>query len=597
MTVNVGKKYIILKWFAAALLFVALILTGITWYFSVKLKPIVTAELKELVLKTTENLYQVDFSAVNVNVLTGISSLSDVTITPDTAVYRQLIALKHAPNNLYKIKLKKLAVRNFHPFRLWRDKKLNIDLLLFDNPSIEMTNRQFDYNDEKLPHPIKSPYDYIEKYLKELRIKTVDFKNASFKYIDNNTPDQPKIDYVDSLNITLKDWLIDRHSANDKSRLYLLKDVIINLNAYSYATSDSLYFVKFNRLDFAASSGKLDVKNFSLEPRESEHQFGSTLGYAKDRYNIQISSIGFTGINLPLYILKQELFAREMTLADGTLAVLNNNTLPKKVVNKIGSYPHQLLQKANAKLTIAKLNLDNIDISYSEFGQEGKGKGVIMFEETRGTITNVTNLEKVIAKDSLAVAALTSRVMGSGKLDVNFKFNLAAKDGAFSYAGVLEDMEGRAFNRITKPLGLVKVNSGHIDKLAFDVKANDEVAKGTVSFAYKDLSLAVLKRVKGEDRLVKQGLISFLANALVINSSNPSVDGKFVTATVDYKRVPTASFFNFIWKTLFQGVKYSVGFTPAKEKKIKEQIAKFGKIKADRQARQKRRAERLKMRK
>lgn len=596
MVVNVGKKYIILKWFAAALLFVALMLTAVTWYFSVKLKPIVRAELKELVLKTTNNLYQIEFSSVNVNVLTGISSLSDVTITPDTAVYRQLIALKHAPNNLYKIKLKKLAVRNFHPLTLWREKKLNIDQLLFDNPSIEMTNRQFDYNDEKLPHPKKSPYDYIEKYLKELRINTVDFKNASFKYINNNNPDQPKIDDVDSLNITLKDWLIDRNSANDRSRIYLLKDVIINLNDYSYATSDSLYFVKFNRLDFAASSGKLEVKNFSLEPRESEQQFGSALGYAKDRYNIQISNIGFTGINLPLYVLKQELFAKEVTIADGTLAVVNNNTLPKKVVNKLGTYPHQLLQKANTKLTVAKLNLDNIDISYGEFSPEGKGKGVIMFEETKGTITNVTNVKKVIAKDSLAVATLTSNVMGSGKLDVNFKFNLAAKDGAFSYAGALVNMQGKAFNRITKPLGLVRVTSGYINKLEFDVKANDAVAKGTVNFAYKDLSLAVLKRVKGEDRLVKQGLISFLANALVINSSNPGVDGKFVAATVDYKRVPTASFFNFIWKTLFQGVKYSVGFTPEKEKKIKAQIAKFEKIKADRQERQKRRAAR-KMRK
>ncbi|WEK19073.1 MAG: hypothetical protein P0Y49_20055 [Candidatus Pedobacter colombiensis] len=597
MAVNVGKKYMILKWFAAALLFVALILTAITWYYSVKLKPIITAELKELVLKTTNNLYQIEFSSVDANVLTGISSLSNVTITPDTAVYRQLIALKRAPNNLYKIKLKKLAVRNFHPFRLWRQKKLNIDLLLFDNPWIEMTNRQFDFNDEKLPQPKKSPYDYISKYIKELRINTVDFKNASFKYINNNNPGKQEVDAVDSLNITLKDWLIDPHSATDKSRLYLLKDVIINLNDYSYATSDSLYFVKFNRLDFIASSGKLDVKSFSLEPRYSEQQFGSTLGYAKDRYNIQVANIGFTGINLPLYILKQELFAKDMTIANGTLAVVNNNTLPKKIVNKTGTYPHQLLQKADAKLNIAKLNLNNVDISYGEFSPEGKGKGVITFEQTWGAISNVTNVEKAIARDSIAEAALTSYVMGSGKLNVNFKFNLAARDGAFSYSGSLVDMEGKAFNRITKPLGLVKVNSGYINKLAFDVKANDELAKGTVSFAYKDLSLAVLKRVKGEDRLVKQGLISFLANALVFNKANPGADGKFVTAAVDYKRTPTGSFFNFIWKTLFQGVKYSVGLTPAKEKKIKDQIAKFEQIKADRQARHKRREARIRMRK
>lgn len=592
MRVEAGKKYMIMKWFGAALLLVALFLTALTWYLSAKLKPIITAELKELVLKTTDNLYQIEFSSVNVNALTGISSLNDVEILPDTAVYNRMVATKYAPNNLYRIKLKKLAIRNFHPWRLWRYKRLNIDLLLFDNPCIEMTNRQFDFNEEKLPQPKRSPYDYISKYLKELRIHTIDFKNASFKYINNNNAEAPEIDAISNLNVTLKDWLIDPHSATDGSRIYLLKDVIINLNDYHYATPDSLYYIKLNQLDFAASSGKLKIKSFSLEPRYTEQLFGSTLGYAKDRYSIQMSDIDLNGINLPLYILKQELFAREMNIANGSLAVVNNNTLPKKIENKTGKYPHQQLQKASGKLTIEQLNLNNIDISYGEFDKEGKNKGVITFEHTWGKIANVTNVNKARLKNHFMVADLTSSVMGAGKLDVNFKFDLTAKDGAFSYAGTLVNMEGKALNRITKPLGLVKVNSGHIDKLAFDIKANDQLAKGEVNFAYKDLSVALLKKVKGEDRLVKKGLISFLANALVINSDNPNSKGVFINASIVHKRVETASFFSFIWKTLFQGVKYSVGLTPQKEQKIKAQIARFEKIKADRQERIKRREKR-----
>ena len=96
-----------------------------------------------------------------------------------------------------------------------------------------------------------------------------------------------------------------------------------------------------------------------------------------------------------------------------------------------------------------------------------------------------------------------------------------------------------------------------------------------------------------EDRLVKQGLISFLANAMVINSDNPKADGVLLSRPISYRRIPTASFFNFIWRTLFQGIKHSVGVTDAKEQKIKTQIAKFEKIKSDRN---KRRAERQKRR-
>lgn len=593
MTVKAGKKYMILRWFAAALLFCALLLTAITWYLSVKLKPIITAELQELVLKSTDNLYRIEFSSVNTNVLTGVSSLNNVEIIPDTNIYRKLIGLKQAPNNLYRIKLKKLSVRNFHPLRVWSEKKLNIDLLLFDNPCIEMTNRQFDFNEDKSPQPKKSPYDYISRYLKELRVKTVEFKNASFKYINNNRG-KPEIDAVDNLNVTLNDWLIDPNSARDKSRLYLLKDVRINLNNYTFATADSLYHIKLNQLDFSTSSGKLNIKSFSLEPRYSEQMFGHTLGYAKDRYSIQMSNINLIGINLPLYVLKQELFAKEMNVANGSVAVLNNNTLPKNIEVKTGRYPHQLLQKLGGKLQIERLNLKNIDVSYAEFDKQGRHKGAITFEHTWGSITNVTNVAKAKAKNHFMVARLSSYMMGSGKLDVNFKFDLAAQDGAFSYSGTLGHMDGKVLNRITKPLGLVKVNSGDIKKLEFNISANDKLAKGKVSFAYNDLSVAILKRVKGEDRLVKQGLMSFLANALIINSDNPNAGGIFITAPILYKRIETASFFSFIWKTLFQGIKHSVGLTPQKEKKIKGQIAKFEKMKADRQERLKRRAERSK---
>nr|WP_121274003.1 hypothetical protein [Pedobacter schmidteae] len=594
MAVNVGKKYIVLKWFVAALLFVVVLLSALTWYLGMKLKPVITAEVKELFLKTTDNLYQIEFSNVSINVLTGISSLTNVKIIPDTAVYQRMIATKKAPNNLYYIKLKKLAVRNFHPWRLWREKRLNIDLLLFDNPCVEMTNRQFEFNEGKLPQPQKSPYDYISKYLKELRIETIEFKNASFTYIDNNNVAKPEIDKMDHLNVTLKDWLIDSHSAMDRSRLYLLKDVVINLNNYTYPTPDSLYYIKLNQLDFTASSGKLNIKSFNVEPRYTEQLFGSTLGYATDRYSIQLSNIGLNGINLPLYVLKQELVAKEMNIANGMVAVVYNNTLPKRIIDKTGRYPHQLLQKAKGKLNIEQLNVNDVDISYGEFDKEGKNKGIITFEHTSGSISNLTNVEKALAKNHFMVANLNSFVMGAGKLDVNFKFNLTAEDGAFSYSGALQGMEARMFNRITKPLGLVRFNKGSIKKLAFDIEANDKLAKGTLNFAYNDLSVALLKKVKGEDRLVKQGLMSFLANAMIINSDNPDNDGVFVTAPILKERVPTASFFNFIWKTLFQGIRYSVGLTPQKEQKVKEQIAKFNRMKADRQERQKRRAERLK---
>lgn len=591
-----GKRKKILIWTGAIMLILVLGISLTSRYFANKFKPLIKEQIKELVLKSTDSLYHIEFSSIRINLLTANASLTEVKVIPDTQVFKKLIALKKAPNNIYYIQLEKLGIRNFHLFRFLRYRKLNISQLRLDNPNVVMVNKQFDFNEDKPPRPNQSPYDYISAYLKEFSIHTIDFNNVRFKYINNNKA-EPEVDSVKNLNITLKDYLIDPHSATDKSRLYLLKDVKINLNNYTYATPDSLYHLNLHQLDFSAASGKLNIKSFKLLPRYDEMRFGQLLGYSKDRYEIQMSDISLDGINLPLYILKQEFFAEEMNIANGSVAVFNDNSLPKRDTERIGRYPHQLLQKVKARLNINKLNLNNVNIGYSVFDRDSRQKGTISFENTSGSFNNVTNMPKYKEKNPFMTASLTSYMMGKGKLDVNFKFDLNANDGAFSYAGLLGRLEGRSLNRITKPLGMVEVKSGEVKKLEFKIDANDRTAKGLMKFEYNDLSVNLLKKEEGEDRLVRQGWMSFLANAIILNPNNPDSNGILITAPIYELRKKNGSFFHFIWRTLLQGIKHSVGVTEAKQQKIKTQIARFEQMKLDREARQARREKRRLLRK
>ncbi|MFP5080515.1 hypothetical protein [Pedobacter sp. JCM 36344] len=553
-------------------------------YFANRLKPIIKAELKDLVLNATDSLYSVEFSDLSLNLLTKGASLTDVKFIPDTNVFKRLIALKRAPNNVYYIRLKTLSIKNFHPKNLFKFKKLNVELLLFDNPDVVMVNTQFDFNENKPSYLQKSPYDYISKYLQELRVNEISFRNVKFKYINNNGK-VPEIDSVDKLNVNLKGWLIDKESDKDPTRLYALQNVMINLNDYSYATPDSLYHVNWEHFNFSSASGKLNITNFKVTPRLSEMNFAKTAGYSKERYQISMRKIDLEGINFPLYIKKRELYATQMNVMDGALDVFNNNELPARKKIRNGKYPHQLLQQLKGAITVKLLSLANVDISYAEYDRDSKEKGTITFKRTSGTITNITNVEKIKAKGPYLFAKLTTYIMGEGKLDVNFRFDLDAKDGAFSYSGALGNMDGRVLNEVTMPLGMVQVKRGMAKKLSFDIKANDQKAKGSLQFAYNDLSVALLKRDKEEDKLVRQVWMSLLANAMVINSDNPGKDGVFINAPINYQRTETASFFSFIWRTLFVGIKYSVGVTPKKEEEIYRKIQKFEQIKIDRDKR------------
>ena len=587
-----SKHYNTWKWVGVALLFVIAVMIIASRYLSNKVKPIIKSQLSELVMEATNGLYHMEFADVTTNFLTGSASFTNVKIRPDSSAYRRLIREEKAPNNLYNVELKELQIKGFHPFRILRHKKLNIDLLLFEKPDITMVNKRLDFNENDTTPSGKQPYEYISKYLTELRVKTVDFKHIRFKYVNNNLA-VPETDSVSNLNITLKDWLISKKSAADRDRLYLLKDIIINLNDYSYATADSLYYLELSRLDFKASTGMLNIESFNVKPRYDELKFGKVAGYAKDRFDIKMSDISLEGINLPLYIRKQELYATEMNITNGAIKVFNNNELKKKTEDKTGKFPHQLLQQLQAQITLRRVNLKDIDVSYEEFDRDSKQKGKISFEKTSGTVINITNAAHVKARYPFMFVNLTTYLMARGKLDVRFRFDLDKENGAFSYAGKLGEMDGDALNQITKPLGMILVKRAEIKGLEFNITADADRAKGYVKFKYNDLSVALLKKNEEGDRLVRKGLLSILANALVINSDNPNAEGVLITAPINQKRVKTASFFNFIWKTLFQGIRHSVGITDQKEAEIRGQIAKFEKIKADRE---KRRAERQRRR-
>src|SRR5690606_9812057 len=142
---------------------------------------------------------------------------------------------------------------------------------------------------------------------------------------------------------------------------------------------------------FRLSTGKLNMTSLEVVPRYDEMAFGKVAGYAKDRFDIKMSDISLDGINLPLYVRKQELYATEMTISNGSIRVFNNNELLRIASDKTGKFPHQLLQQLKAQLTVRMVNLNNIDVSYEEFDRDSKQKGEITFEKTSGTITNITN--------------------------------------------------------------------------------------------------------------------------------------------------------------------------------------------------------------
>ena len=149
--------------------------------------------------------------------------------------------------------------------------------------------------------------------------------------------------------------------------------------------------------------------------------------------------------------------------------------------------------------------------------------------------------------------------MDAGLLHAIFKFNLAEADqGTFSVDAEMDTIDGRTLNNATTALGLFAINSARINKLKTHIDGKNFQAQGTLLFLYDDLKITALKPDDKTGDFKKRGLISFVANNLVLEESNTRKDDNNDVKKVSFQRDIHKSFFNLIWKSMLDGIKKTV---------------------------------------
>ena len=106
-------------------------------------------------------------------------------------------------------------------------------------------------------------------------------------------------------------------------------------------------------------------------------------------------------------------------------------------------------------------------------------------------------------------------------------------------------------------MALIKIKSGRINSLNFNFTGHNTAAKGTVVMTYDNLKVDVLKRDKNTNDIKKRGLVTLVAN-FVVKNDNP-MNGTLRESNPEYERNEYKSFFNLVWKTLYTGMKETVG--------------------------------------
>jgi len=228
-----------------------------------------------------------------------------------------------------------------------------------------------------------------------------------------------------------------------------------------------------------------------------------------------------------------------------------------KKESKVGNYLSQMLVKLNQPINISKASVKNASIEYRENEPNTDKVGDVTFENTSLDISNITNMPDIIKNNSQMIISFATKVLGEIPLKGNFNFKLNSDNGSFTTTGHAGAFDATVLNKISIPMGLIKINRGKINSLDFDLRGNDTKAGGDFVMQYDDLNVDVMKIDKDTKKIKKRGLLSLAAN-MVVKDSNPQ-SGDLRKETPEYNRDIFKSFFNLVWKTVFTGMKQTMG--------------------------------------
>ncbi|WP_262249954.1 hypothetical protein [Parapedobacter soli] len=557
----------VFKWIIGIVASLLIIVAVGAWYLSRHWKPILDAQLKEAIINATDSLYLIGYDGLDFNLITGNASIKNLRLMADSNRYGQLELLEQAPDNVYQINIANLRIRRFHPRRVLTDRKLHIEDIVIDTPTIHVINKYHYYNDTvTTKRDDRTLYQRISGILREVSVSRIAFNDIHFKFT-KKTDSTRKETVLHNLNVQVSDILIDSLSQFDTERFYHTRAIDVDMPGLRYETPDSFYYVSLDRLQIATHYKQVKLLGLTYAPRMGKAEYFRRKQEAKDMVALTFPAIRLEDIDLQEFVRSQKVYAGSLHIDSGSVAIANDLRYPKKSTNKIGKSPHQQLLKLKQPIRVDSVLLNNVDISYSEVGKKYGEEGVITFDRTSGVFRNVTNDSLTLLRNKTMVADVTSYLMNTGKVHVEFAFDLLDPRGAYTYKGSLGPMNGRPLNRILTPLLNAEVASANIKGVRFDVEADDYRSRGSLRFDYDNMRLRVLTDDENGGKSSKK-VVSFIANNFIINDSNPDANGVYHTGRINYVRPATYSFFKMLWQSLLQGVKECAGISAERERRL-----------------------------
>ena len=520
-----------------------------TWY---KYK-FANKKIHELVSKKTKGLYSIQYDDLAIDEVNGVLQVNKVRLIPDTSYYHEMVSNHDAPPVLLSLRVSGLKITGVKTPKALLNKEITGAKLEVDHPEIEIGVNNF-LKDTSGYNPGKDVYKQVLGQLKSIHIDSIIITHANLLVRDINSG---KIIFTGkNLSSVMSDFLIDSARRNDSSSILFSKDLDLRCSEIVLPSKDKKYNFQFEKLEFISQINSIKAGSIRIIPQLSEEAYAAAFRYSKDRYNFSFENIQLFHVDRKS-LWRKVIGADSLFIESGSFKIYRDISHPHDSVDRTSNYPQQQLMQIPIPLYIRKIVFKNTFIEYKEKNTKSDSSGKVQFADSYATISNLTNIPSRIREKNICSLDFNSKFLGKAIIHARLDMQLASRNGNFKIKGNMQNMPGEHLNRMTEPMALARIDKGNINQMSFSFIGDNHRATGNLLLLYHDLHVSLLKKDEEKNKYTKK-LIPTVATNIILKDSNPA-NNETRRAAINYDRDIHRSLFNLLWKSIFSGVKQSVG--------------------------------------
>lgn len=541
------------KIFILASILVVVITAGVIIYFKWR-TDFVKNQVPGLVYLKSDSLYKISYSSVSIDEINGEVKIEDLYLRPDTMFKKSTNV--NLPRTLLEVYIPLLHLTGLNSEEAMVNEQVIARKLFLDNPIVTLyTNKQSEKKKGEEVFTTRDTYKAILRNLIRIKIDTITIKNARYNMVRWQSGDT--LLTGSPVNVSLYDLDISDSTATDTSRVLFAKRALVNIDSLSINNEGKLYSYRMSSVALISEKKELTVKGIFIVPLYGEDGFMRQVGRQADRFDVDFSGARFTNIDVD-QALDGNIVADKVVIREGQLKIYRDKNLPRHIVNKVGKFPHQLLMKMPVSVSIKKLDINSGSIEYKEKSKVTGNFGKIRFTNMNLSITNLTNRVIDLRENPVCQVHLRAQFLSAVPVNITLRLYPNHDNGKWAADGTLGGTDAAVFNEVVQPLGPAFIESGILNKCEFHLQGNDYGAGGTVTLLYNDLKVKVLEKDAKDGQFKPKKFASFLANA-VLKDDNPKKNKPVRVARINYRRDVNKSFFNLVWKSIFTGIRETIG--------------------------------------